>query len=172
MKHLHLIAVALLLAVLSACGAAQDIVYKDPEIARYKTGNRVMLASGSLVSDVVLIEMLKQGKFVLAGTSSEAPEEAKSAAAPAAHGKAGATAAAPAPAKVAAAPASEGGYDYVFRVNALVYSYLPALNALGVRYSFSVTTKTGEIVYIRVIAGGDLKTSIAGTFAEVASLLL
>jgi hypothetical protein len=168
MKHLHLIAVALLLAVLSGCGAAQDIVYKDPEIARYKTGNRVMLASGSLVSDVVMIEMLKQGKFVLAGTSSEAPAEAKPATAAAGHGKAGAAA----PAKVAAAPASEGGYDYVFRVNALVYSYLPALNALGVRYSFSVTTKTGEIVYIRVIAGGDLKTSIAGTFAEVASLLL
>lgn len=172
MKQARLIAAALLLAVLSACGAAQDIVYKDPEIAKYKTGNRVVVASGSLVSDVVLIEMLKQGKFVLAGTTSDAPAPAK-AAAPAATAKAGKGGAVAAKADAAPAPAqSEGGFDYVFRVNALVYGFLPAANALGVRYSFSVTTKTGEIVYIRVIAGGDLKTSIAGTFAEVASLLL
>jgi len=82
MKQARLIAAALLLAVLSACGAAQDIVYKDPEIAKYKTGNRVVVATGSLVSDVVLIEMLKQGKFVLAGTTSETPAESKAATAP------------------------------------------------------------------------------------------
>jgi hypothetical protein len=161
MKHLRLIAACLMFGLLAACGAAQDIVYKDPDIAKYKTGNRVILASGSLVSDVVMIEMLKHGKFALAGTSSDAAPAAKDEIAkPGAKG---------APATVKPDPNS---YDYIFRVNALVYNYMPQGNALGVRYSFSVTTKTGEIVYIKVIAGGDLKTSMAGTFTEVAALLL
>lgn len=165
MKHLQLIAACLMLGMLAACGAAQDIVYKDPEIAKYKTGNRVILASGSLVSDVVMIEMLKHGKFTLAGTAIEAAPVAKAQPAPTKGGKA-------APAAPAPVTADPNSYDYIFRVNALVYSYLPIQNALAVRYSFSVTTKTGEIVYIKVIAGGDLKTSMAGTFSEVASLLL
>lgn len=75
-KLLRIASVALLLGV-GACAVPQlNVKYVDPKISEFKTkGNRVVVGEGSLVGDVLAIEVLKNGKFVIAGH--ELPREAK-----------------------------------------------------------------------------------------------
>lgn len=158
MNYASLMAAGLLLATVTACGAPQDnfYFYKDPDIGKYKTGNRVELSRSGIAEDIAVIELLKQGKFKLA--ADRTPTAA--AATPAAKG-----------AEAAPAPSTDG-FDFIFRVAAAVGVYNVVNNSLPGLYSFSVTTKTGEIVYIKVLGAADLKVSIKETLDEVAGLLL
>jgi len=64
------------------------------------------------------------------------------------------------------------GFDYVIHINSLLYGYNPALVQLAGQYSMSVTSRTGEIVFIRVMNAGDMKTTLPVTLNEIAQLLL
>ncbi len=120
----------LLTLALSACGAPQEIVFRDEKAP--KLGNKVLVPDEGVVADALRIELMKQGKFDVV---------------------------------------SQGG-DYVVRINSLLSSYDPAKVALGGQYSISVTAKTGEIVFIRVMGAFDMKNIIPITLEEVAKLLL
>ena len=197
-------AVALLLGV-SACGMpALNVKFVEPNISQFKAkGNRVVVGEGSLVSDVLAIEVMKNGKFVIAGHelpkettkpkvalseleaaphSSSAMLRSNAFAAPAGAAPAGSAvpsvpAAAPEAAPPAAPAASEAApqsrdFDYVFSVNTSSKLYAPSSNSYPATYSFSVTAASGEIVYIKALSGGDLKTELSATLGEVAGLLL
>lgn len=176
-----------LLLGLAGCGVSSlNVKFVEPKMAAFKGhGNRVIVGEGSLVGDVLAIEVLKNGKFQIAGHEMpisaprakgiEAKEPAASPAAPAdpaAEPAAAAPAAAVAPQAPAPEPEPAGGYDYVFAVNTNTQFYTPKSNEYPATYSFSVTAKTGEIVYIKALSGGDLKLELAGTITEVAGLLL
>jgi hypothetical protein len=180
----------------SACSLAPlNVKFVEPKIAGFKGhGNRIAVAEGSLDGDVLAIEIMKNGKFMLAsrelkaaGAKDEiaaaptAPAPAPAPAPPAAAEPApaegapaeGAPTAAPTPAPAAAAPAeSSAPVDYTFRVSTITSLYNTGSNSYPATYSFSVTAKTGEIIYIKALSGGDLKVELAATVAEVAGLLL
>lgn len=61
--------------------------------------------------------------------------------------------------------------DYLFNVNTLVWVN-PEANVMPITYSFSVVTKTGEIVYIKALDGGDMKHEFQATLTELSGLLL
>ena len=120
----------LLTLALSACGAPQEIVFRDDKAP--KLGNKLLVPDEGVVADALRIELMKQGKFDVV---------------------------------------SQGG-DYVVHINSLLYGYDPAKVALSGQYSISVTAKTGEIVFIRVMNAHDMKNVIPITLDEVAKLLL
>jgi hypothetical protein len=62
--------------------------------------------------------------------------------------------------------------DYVLHISSLLYGYNPAMVHLSGQYSLSVTSRTGEIVFIRVMNAGDMKSTLPITLGEVAQLLL
>lgn len=64
------------------------------------------------------------------------------------------------------------GYDFNIRINSLLYAYTPNTALLSGQYSVSVTSKTGEIVFIRVMNAGDMKSALPLTLAEIAQLVL
>ena len=53
---------------MAACSPMFNVKFVEPNIAHFKAkGNRVVVPDSSLVSDVLVIELLKSGKFVIAG---------------------------------------------------------------------------------------------------------
>ena len=62
--------------------------------------------------------------------------------------------------------------DYVVHINSLLYGFVPNPLSLSGQYSISVTSKTGEIVFIRVMNAHDMKNVLPATLQEVAELLL
>ena len=192
------IAAISLLVGLSACsGPLLNVKFVEPNISHFKAkGNRVVVGEGSLVSDVLAIEVMKNGKFAIAGhelpkeqpkpklalrapgqeswsarsNAFAAPAETAPAAAPAAPETAPAAAPAAPAAPEVASPA--GDFDYVFSVNTSTKLYAPQSNDYPATYSFSVTAASGEIIYIKALSGGDLKGELATTLGEVAGLLL
>ncbi len=126
-----LILLGVLLSVaMSACGAPQEIVFRDDKAP--KLGNKVFVPEEGVVADTLRIELMKQGKFDVV---SQAP-------------------------------------DYVVHVSSLLYGYNPGLVALSGQYSLSVTSRTGEIVFIRVMNAFDMKNVLPATLNEIAQLLL
>lgn len=187
MKLLNqLVLVSCLALGVSACSVTPlNVKFVEPKIATFKGhGNRVAVAEGSLDGDVLAIQIMKNGKFVLASRelkAAGAKEEVAAAPAPAPAAPPapvegateGAPAPAPPPAPAAAAPAESGeAVDYTFRVATITDVYVPGSNSYPATYSFSVTAKTGEIIYVKALSGGDLKAELAATVAEVAGLLL
>lgn len=195
MKTLGIVLVTALVGLsATGCGVSTlNVKFVEPKIAQWKgKGNRVIVGEGTLVGDVLAIEVLKSGKFQIAGhtlpeapkAAKTAPPEAKPAPAPVAapvapvEGAATPADAAPAsePAQVAApepaARADEGAWDYVFSVNTNTRFYKPGTNDYPATYSFTVTARSGEIIYIKALSGGDLKAELALTIGEVAGLLL
>ena len=190
-KLISLVSLALGLGAAACNLAPLNVKFVEPKIATFKgQGKRVAVAEGSLDGDVLAIEIMKNGKFTLASRELKAVEDAKpQAAAPAAPAPAApaaaptegapadAVAAAPAPpaspAPAEAAPAeSEAAVDYTFRVASITSVYNTGSNSYPATYSFSVTAKSGEIIYIKALSGGDLKVELAETVAELAGLLL
>ena len=192
--------VALVLGLAACGGPLLNVKFVEPNISHFKSkGNRVVVGEGSLVSDVLAIEVMKNGKFVIAGHELPKEEKAKAAllpgrdssrvasasmrsnafgapdsvpaAAPVAVPAAAPEAAPPAPAAPEAASPS-GDFDYVFSVNTSSRLYAPQSNDYPATYSFSVTAASGEIIYIKALSGGDLKGELASTLGEVAGLLL
>lgn len=186
----RLLSVSALALGVAACNIAPlNVKFVEPKIATFKGhGNRVAVGEGSLVGDVLAIEIMKNGKFVLASrdlqgdTTPAEPAPAEPAPAPAAaepeaapaEGAPAVAEAAPA-AEPAPAPAPSGEQapiDYTFRVATITSVYDAGNNSYPATYSFSVTAKTGEIIYIKALSGGDLKVELAETVAELAGLLL
>lgn len=179
------VAAALLLGVGACNFAPLNVKFVEPKIATFKGhGNRVAVAEGSLDGDVLAIQIMKNGKFTLASREMKAVESPKPAAAapaaappaapPAEGAPAEAAAAVPAPAAppAPAAAESESAVDYTFRVASITSVYNTGSNSYPATYSFSVTAKSGEIIYIKALSGGDLKVELAETVAELAGLLL
>jgi len=188
--------IALLLGLAACGGPVLNVKFVEPNISHFKAkGNRVVVGEGSLVSDVLAIEVMKNGKFVIAGHDLPKEEKAKAALSPHRDSSRvasvslrtntfGAPDSAPAAAPVAtpeatpaalAAPeaaAPSADFDYVFSVNTSTRLYAPQSNDYPATYSFSVTAASGEIIYIKALSGGDLKGELASTLGEIAGLLL
>ncbi|MEO8903923.1 MAG: hypothetical protein ABI488_16505 [Polyangiaceae bacterium] len=193
---IRLAALSLMLGV-AACGMpALNVKFVEPNISQFKArGNRVVVGEGSLVSDVLAIEVMKNGKFQIAGhalpkeagpskvalseldsaprPNSPVPRSNLLAAADSAPAAASARAEASEPASPSPEAAPQGGnFDYIFSVNTSTKLYAPSSNSYPATYSFSVTAISGEIIYIKALSGGDLKTELSATLGEVAGLLL
>ncbi len=130
--------------------------FVEPNIAHFKAkGNRVVVAEGSLVSDVLAIEIMKTGKFVIAGHELPKEEPARKSAAiteqpplasyrsnllgagPEAAAKASTTAATTAPAQAEPVPTSPPP-----AAEAPASVAEPAASNGGYDYVFSVNTST------------------------------
>src|SRR5450432_2742033 len=174
MKTIHALSVVLALGIVG-CGSRQlNVKFVEPGIAQYKAkGNRVSVGEGSLPGDLLAIEIMKNGKFILASRAATlepkgddkpaAPAKADSSAAKAADSPVGAKAAEAAP----AAEVPHTGIAYIFRVNTITNFYHPSSNSYPATYSFSVTARTGEIIYVKALTGADLKAELASTVTEL-----
>ncbi len=130
MTRITILLGVLLTLAMSACGAPQEIVFRDDKAP--KLGNKVTVPEEGVVADALRIELMKQGKFDVVSQ----------------------------------------GFDYVVHINSLLYGYDAAKVALAGQYSISVTSRTGEIVFIRVMNAYDVKNILPVTINEIAALLL